>query len=84
MERVIKVDKSGNFTIPSEIKESLDFKKDDNLFVFNGKDFIIIRKIKQASLNERFVNLSNTIAKKFQEKGVSEKDVEKAIQWARE
>jgi bifunctional DNA-binding transcriptional regulator/antitoxin component of YhaV-PrlF toxin-antitoxin module len=83
MEKIIAVDESGDFKIPSEIKNSLDLKKDDKLFIFNNKDFIIIRKIKQPSLSERFVNLANTMAKKFEDKGVSKKDVVEAIQWAR-
>jgi len=83
MERIITVDESGDFKIPSEIKDSLNLKKDDKLFVFDGKDFIIIRKMKQSSLRERYTKLSNTIAKKFEKKGVSEADVSEAIRWAR-
>ena len=83
MEKIITVDKSGDLKIPPEIKDSLDLKKDDKLFIFNSKDFIVIRKIKQPSLSERFINLANTIDKRFQEKGVNKTDVVKAIQWAR-
>ena len=83
MEKIITVDKSGDLKIPPEIKDSLDLKKDDRLFIFNSKDFIVIRKIKQPSLSERFISLANTIAKKFQENRVSKTDVVKAIQWAR-
>jgi len=83
MEKIITVDESGDLKIPPEIKDSLDLKKDDKLFIFNSKDFIVIRKIKQPSLSERFINLANTITKRFQEKGVNKTDVVKAIQWAR-
>jgi bifunctional DNA-binding transcriptional regulator/antitoxin component of YhaV-PrlF toxin-antitoxin module len=83
VEKIIKVDELGDFKIPPEIKDSLNLKKDDKLFVFNSNDLIIIRKIRRPSLSERFINLSNTIARKFREKGVSEKDVTEAIQWTR-
>ena len=83
MEKIITVDESGDFNIPSEIKNSLDLKKDDKLFVFDGKDFIIIRKMKQPSLSQRYANLSDTIATKFEEKGVKQADVSEAIRWAR-
>jgi bifunctional DNA-binding transcriptional regulator/antitoxin component of YhaV-PrlF toxin-antitoxin module len=83
MERIITVDESGDFKIPSDIKDSLELKKDDKLFVFDGKDYIIIRKMKQSSLSERYTNLSNTVAKKFEKKGVNEADVSEAIRWAR-
>jgi len=84
MEKVITVDESGNFKIPSEIERSLDLRKDDKLFVLDGKDFIIIKKMKQPSLSERYITLSNKIAKNFEEKGVNEADVAEAIKWARE
>lgn len=83
MKQVIKVDKSGNFKIPRKIKESLKLKKDDNLLVLGNSESIIIKRIKQQSLNERFENLSNKINKKFKDKKISKDDVLKAIEWSR-
>ena len=83
MEKIITVDNVGDFKIPSEIRTYLKLKKDDKLLISNSKDVIIIRKINQPSLSERFRNLSSTIAKKLQEQGLSEADALKAVQWAR-
>jgi len=82
MEKIITVDKSGDLKIPPEIKDSLDLKKMIN-FYFQQQGFHRYKKIKQPSLSERFINLANTIEKRFQEKGVNKTDVVKAIQWAR-
>tara|TARA_Y100000031_G_scaffold112372_1_gene124078 strand:+ start:52 stop:306 length:255 start_codon:yes stop_codon:yes gene_type:complete len=83
MEQVIKVDKSGNFKIPRKIKESLKLKKNDNLLVLSNSESIIIKRIKQQSLNERFENLSQKIGKKFKDNKIGKDDVLKAIEWSR-
>ena len=83
MEQIIKVDKSGNFKIPRKIKDSLRLKKDDNLLVFSSSDSIIIKRITQQPLNERFKSLSDKIGKKFKTKKISKADVSRAIQWSR-
>ena len=83
MEKIVTVNRSGNFKIPPEIKDSLSLKKDDKLLVFNDKQSIIIRKISRPSLQERFDELSKKTAAKFRKQGVSKSDVAKAVQWAR-
>lgn len=83
MEQFIKVDKSGNFKIPRKIKESLRLKKNDNLLVLSNSESIIIKRINQKSLNERFENLSKKIGKKFKNNKIDKDDVLKAIEWSR-
>ncbi len=83
MEQIIKADKTGNFKIPRHIKAFLGLKKNDNLFVFGSSDVIIIKKIKPKSLKERFEDFSDRIAEKFEENGITEDDILKAVEWAR-
>ncbi len=83
MEQVIKVDKSGNFRIPRKIKESLKLKKNDNLLVLSNSESIIIKRIKQQSLNKRFDNLSQKTGEKFKNNKIGKDDVLKAIEWSR-
>ena len=83
MDTIITVDESGDFNIPLEIKNSFNLKKDDKLFIFKNKDSIIIQKIQRPPLKDRFKKISQSVSNKFKEKGISEKDVDEAIQWAR-
>lgn len=83
MDKIITVDESGDFNIPPEIKNSFNLKKDDKLFIFKNKDSIIIQKIQRPPLKDRFIKISQSVSDKFKEKGISEKDVDEAIQWTK-
>jgi len=83
VEKIVTVNRSGNFKIPAEIKDSLSLKKDDKLLVFNDKESIIIKKISRPALQEPFDKLSKKTAAKFRKQDVSKSDVTKAVQWAR-
>ena len=83
MERILTIDSQKEFEIPQEIKENLHLKPNDNLLVSSGDDFIIIRKIRKPSLDERFRSLSEKVRRKFKNEGITPKDVDKAIKWAR-
>ena len=83
MEEIIKADKAGNFKIPRKIKNALKLKKNDNLFVFSGRDSIIIKKVQQKSLKERFERLTKDVSGKFKKNRVAKDDILKAVEWAR-
>ncbi len=71
------------FKIPEGIKKGLGAKPKESLLLFQGKDFLIIKKIEKSSLSERFDNLSTTISKKFRKRMITQADVQGAIQWAK-
>jgi len=83
MNQIIKADKTGNFKIPRKIKIALKLKKDDNLFVVSSRDSIIIKKVQQQSLKERFEGLSQDVSRKFKKNRVAKDDILKAVEWAR-
>ena len=83
MNQIIKADKSGNFKIPRKIKIALKLKKDDNLFVVSSRDSIIIKKVQQQSLKERFEGLAQDVSRKFKKNRVAKDDILKAVEWAR-
>lgn len=83
MEEIIKANKAGNFKIPRKIKNALKLKKNDNLFVFSSRDAIIIKKVQQKSVKERFEGLAKDVSRKFKKNSVAKDDILKAVEWAR-
>lgn len=83
MDRLLKLDKTGDSKLLEEIKKSLCLKLDDELFLFGGKDYLVIKKIQKPSLPERFRTLSKNIEKRFRKEGLGEDVVDEAIKWAR-
>ena len=83
MDKLLKLDKASDSKLLKEIKKSLCLKSDDELFLFSGKDYLVIKKIQKPSLPERFKTLSKKIEKRFLKEGLGEDIVDEAIKWAR-
>ena len=49
----------------------------------SGRDSIIIKKVQQQSLKERFEGLAKDVSRKFKKNRVAKDDILKAVEWAR-
>lgn len=83
MNKLLKLDRTGDSRLLKEIKKSLGLKLDDELFLFGGKDCLVIKKVQRPSSSERFRSLSEKIEKRFEKEGLKEDVVAEAIKWAR-
>lgn len=83
MDKLLKLDRIGDSKLLKEIKKSLGLKLDDELFLFSGKDYLVIKKIQRPSLPERFKSLSEKVERRFKKEGLKEDVVVEAIKWAR-
>ena len=83
MDKLLKLDSTGDLKLLKEIKKSLSLKLDDELFLFSGKDYLVIKKVQRHSLSERFKHLSEKIENRFKKEGLKEDMVAEAIEWAR-
>lgn len=83
MDKLLKLDKVGNSRLINEIKKSLDLKSDDELFLFSGKDYLVIKKMQKPSLSERFKSLSKKIEKRLKKEELGEDVINEAVEWAR-
>ncbi len=83
MDKLLKLDRTGDSRLLKEIKKSLCLKLDDELFLFGGKDYLVIKKVQRPSLSKRFNGLSEKIEKRFKREGLKEDVVAEAIKWAR-
>jgi len=83
VDKLLKLDKAGDSRLLKEIKKSLGLKLDDELFLFGGKDYLVIKKVQRPPVAERFKCLSEKIEKRFKKEGLKEDVVAEAIKWAR-
>ncbi len=83
MDKLLRLDKRGDSRLLEEIKKSLCLKFDDELFLFSGKDYLVIKKIQRPSLSERFKSLSKKVEQRFKKEGLGKDVVDEAVRWAR-
>lgn len=83
MSQVIELSKDGKLTIPPGIFKELGMAPLNKLLMIGEKDCIILKKIQTPLAKERFQTVADKVANRFKEKGITRKDVEEAISWAR-
>ena len=82
MIEVTKMSSKGQVVIPKDIRENLKLKEGDKLIAYNKGDLIILRRLEG---EESILSLlSQPISRKIAELGVTRKDLDDAIRWARE
>ncbi len=74
MAEVIKVTSKGQVTLPANIRKKLHISKDTYIAVDIIGDYIIMKKV-----GLKLKELSEIIQKNVKEKGVTKKEIEKAI-----
>ncbi len=74
MAEVIKVTSKGQVTLPANIRKKLHITKDTYIAVDIIEDYIIMKKV-----GLKLKELSEIIQKNVKEKGVTKKEIEKAI-----
>ena len=78
MTEVIKVTSKGQVTLPADIRKKLQIDKDTYIAVEMVGDYIIMKKV-----GLKLKELSEIVQKVAKNKGISEKDISKAINESR-
>ncbi|MCK4583707.1 AbrB/MazE/SpoVT family DNA-binding domain-containing protein [Candidatus Bathyarchaeota archaeon] len=79
---VTKISSKGQVVIPKPIRESLKLMEGDRLIAYARGDLIILKRLKGG---ESIISLlSQPTRKKMEELGVTRKDVDNAVDWARD
>jgi len=79
---VTKVSSKGQIVIPKPIRENLKLMEGDKLIAYARGDLIILRRLEE---EESILSLlSRPVRKKMAELGVTRKDIDDAVEWARE
>jgi len=82
MIEVTRISSKGQVVIPKPIRESLKLMEGDRLIAYARGDLIILKRLKEG---ESILSLlSQPMRKKMEELGITRKDVDNAVEWARE
>lgn len=79
---VTKISSKGQVVIPKPIRESLKLMEGDKLIAYARGDLIILKRLKEG--DSILSLLSQPTRKKMEKLGVTRKDVDNAVEWARE
>ena len=78
---VTKMSSKGQVVIPKPIRDSLDLNEGDSLIAYARGDLIILKRVDGS---ESILSLlSRPIREKVEELGMTRKDAEDAVEWAR-
>jgi len=78
-----RVSFKGQITIPKKIRDKLKIAPGDFVLFEEKKDGIVLKKA-ILSLEEDFNKLVSALDKKVKKLGITDKDIEDAIRWARQ
>ena len=78
---VTKISSKGQVVIPKPIRDSLELMEGDRLIAYARGDIIILKRLDGG---ESIINLlSQPTREKVEEHGITRKDVEDAVEWAK-
>ncbi|MCL0090606.1 hypothetical protein M1O13_01200, partial [Dehalococcoidia bacterium] len=82
----VKMDTEGKIIIPDKLRKMINVEGEAEFVAVLDGNGICLSKITEpsTSLAKRFDNLSQEVQGFFAQKGITEKDVEEAVEWARE
>ncbi len=80
---IVKMSKKGQLVVPKDIREEEHFNPSDKFIAIRIKDGVIFKKI-EIDLEKEYDELKDKVQERFEEEDISEEEVEKAIEWARE
>jgi len=83
---IVKMDTEGKIIIPDKLRKMINVEGEAEFVAVLDGNGIYFSKITEpsTSLAKRFDSLSQEVQGVFAQKGISEKDVEEAVEWARE
>ncbi len=82
-EELVKMSPKGQLVVPYKIRKKEKLNPSDRFLAFEIKDGIIFKKVHMPNPREEFEALTKDIRAHVKKRGITPKDVEDAIAWAR-
>lgn len=82
-EELVKMSMKGQLVVPRGIREKEELMPSDRFVAIPVKGGVVFKKVNIPDVRAEFASLSKEIAEHFKEEGISEKDIEEAVRWAR-
>ena len=80
---IVKMSSKGQLVVPRDIRDEMGLMPSDRFISFPVKDGVVFKKVRMPNAKEEFNSLAKDIRKQFKSKGITPKDVDEAIKWAR-
>ncbi len=80
---LVKMSPKGQLVVPQDLREEEGFKPGDRFVAFPVKEGVIFKKIVIPDAAAEFEKLSKKVTEKFKKYGITEKDIDEAVAWAR-
>ncbi|MBI5390885.1 AbrB/MazE/SpoVT family DNA-binding domain-containing protein [Candidatus Woesearchaeota archaeon] len=80
---IVKMSQKGQLVVPQGIREEEGLQEGDRFIPFAVKEGVLFKKVRIPDVKIEFESLTKEMRARFKEKGVTQKDVNEAVQWAR-
>jgi len=82
-EEIVRMSSKGQLVVPKEIREQEGFEDSDRFIAVPVEDGVVFKKI-DIDVKEKYEDLTESLRSRIEQKGLSEDEVEEAVEWARE
>jgi len=82
-EEIVKMSSKGQLVVPKKIREQEGFKDSDRFIAVPVEDGVVFKKI-DIDVKKEYEELTEEMRNKMEQRGLSEDEVEEAIEWAKE
>lgn len=83
MTELVKMGTKGQLVVPKSIREQLGLRPKDRFIAMSNRDYIFFKKVTIPSISEDFEKFTKMMSQKAKKKGITKKDIEKAIEEVR-
>ncbi len=83
-DELVKMSSKGQLVVPRSIRKKEKFKPSDRFVAIDVRGGVLFKRINIPNIQIELASLSNDIARHFRERGITNSDVKKAIEWSKE
>lgn len=80
---LVKMSPKGQLVVPQEIREEEGFRPGDRFVPLPVKDGVLFKRVAIPDLKAEFKKIGSQVSEKFKKYGITQKDVNEAVAWAR-
>lgn len=80
---LVKMSPKGQLVVPDEIRQKEKFRPGDRFVGIQIKEGVLFKRVKIPNVKVEFEKLAKKVEKQFKKDGITKKDIEEAIKWAR-
>ena len=79
----VKMSAKGQLVVPQSIRKQIGLNPGERFVAFPIADGVVFKKVRISDIHLEFKQLSEAVQKRFKAKGITEVDLEQAVEWAR-